>query len=112
MIGNHVAQGPGRLVIAAALLDADRLGGCNLYAVDKVSVPQGFGDGVGETEDHEVLHGLLAQIVIDAVDLLFIENLLEITIQLFRGSQVSSERLFHDHPSPFAFLFLRESGLA
>src|SRR6266853_4949936 len=112
MIRNHVAQGPGRLVIAAALLDADRLSSRNLHAIDEVSVPQGLRDAVRETEDHEVLHGLFAQIVIDAVDLLFIENLLEVAVQLFCRSQISSERLFHDDASPFTVLFLRESGLA
>src|SRR5258707_4569539 len=94
------------------MMDADCLASRNLHAIDEIPVPQRFRDAVRKSDDHEVLHGLLAEIVIDAVDLLFIENLLEITIQLLRGSQISSERLLHDDASPFAVLFLRESRLA
>jgi hypothetical protein len=42
--------------------------------VDVVAVPERLEDGVGEAEDQQVLHRLLAQVVVDAVDLLLVED--------------------------------------
>ena len=66
---HHVAQGAGLLVIAAAMLDADLLRDGDLHVVDVAPVPDRLEDGVGEAEGQDVLHRLLAQVVIDAVDL-------------------------------------------
>ena len=70
MVGHHVAQRAGGVVGLAALLDADRLGDGDLHVVDVVAVPQRLEEAVGEAEDQDVLHRLLAEIVIDAEDLL------------------------------------------
>ena len=41
MVLHHVAQRAGLLVVAAAALDADRLGHRDLHVVDEVAVPDG-----------------------------------------------------------------------
>ena len=64
---------PAVVVVAAAALDADRLGDGDLHVVDVAAVPDRLEDAVGEAEDHQVLDGLLAEVVIDAVDLLLVE---------------------------------------
>ena len=51
-------------------------------------------------EHHEVLHHLLAQIVIDAVDLFLSEEGGEVSGQLFRALKVVSKWLLYDHPVP------------
>ena len=66
---HHVAQRAGRVVVAAAPLDADGLGHRDLHVVHVAPVPDRLEDAVGEPEDHQVLDGLLPEVVIDAVDL-------------------------------------------
>jgi len=46
----------------------------NLHMVDVVAVPERLEDGIGEAKDHDVLHGLFAQVVVEAVDLPLLEN--------------------------------------
>ena len=66
---------PALLVVAAAPLDAQRLGDGDLHVVDVAAVPDRLEDAVGEAEHHDVLHRLLAEVVVDAVDLLLAEDL-------------------------------------
>ena len=68
MILDHVAQRTGRLVVARAIFDAERLAGENLDVIDVAAVPDRLEDRVGETQHHDVLRGLLAEEVVDAVD--------------------------------------------
>ena len=60
---------PGLVVVAAALLDADGLGHGDLHVVDVAPIPDGLEDAVGEPERHQVLDGLLPEVVIDPIDL-------------------------------------------
>ncbi len=64
---------PAPVVVAGAAADADVLGHGDLHMVDEIAVPQRFDQRVGEAEHQQVLDGFLAQIVIDAEDLLFVE---------------------------------------
>jgi hypothetical protein len=66
---------PGLLVERPALLDADRLGDGDLHVVDVAPVPERLEDAVAEPEDQQVADGLLAQVVVDAVDLRLAEDL-------------------------------------
>ena len=61
---------PGLLVERAAALDADRLGDGDLDVVDELAVPDRLEDAVGEPQHQQVLHRLLAEVVVDAEDLL------------------------------------------
>ena len=61
--------------VAAAAFHADGFGHRDLHVVDVAAVPDRLEDSVGEAERHDVLHGLFAEIVIDAVDLLFVGDL-------------------------------------
>ncbi len=70
---DHVAHHARLLVVAAAPLDADRLGVRDLDVVDVLPVPDRLEDAVGEAEDEQVLHRLLAEVVVDAVDLRLFE---------------------------------------
>ena len=81
MVRHHVAQRAGRVVELAALLDADRLGDRDLHVVDVVAVPQRLEEAVGEAEDQDVLHRLLAEIVIDAEDLLLARHAQDLLVE-------------------------------
>ena len=94
---HHVAQRAGLLVVATAALDADRLGHGDLHVVDVLPVPERLEDAVGEAEHQQVLHRLLAEVVIDAVDLLLDERRVQTLVERTRGGEVAAERLLDDH---------------
>ena len=63
---DHVAQRAGTVVVAAAVLDAEGLGHGDLHVVDVLRVPQRLEQRVGEAQRQQVLHRLLAEVVVDA----------------------------------------------
>ena len=69
-----VAARAGLLVEGAAALDAEVLGHGDLHVVDVAPVPERLEDAVAEAEDEQVADGLLAQVVVDAVDLRLVED--------------------------------------
>ena len=93
---DHVAKRPGLLVVGAAILDADRLGHRELDVVDITPVPDRLEDRVGEPEDQHVLDGFLPEVVVDPVDLGFVERAVGDRVELARRLQVAAERLL-DH---------------
>ena len=62
------------VVVAAAALDAEALGDGDLDVIDMGGVPERLEQRVAEAERHQVLHRLLAEIVVDAVDLPLVED--------------------------------------
>ena len=98
MVLNHVAQRPGLVVVAAAMADADRLGDGDLHVVDVAPVPDRLEQGVGEAKGEQVLHRLLAQVVVDAVDLALGEEPGQGGIELPRRREVVAEGLLHHQP--------------
>jgi hypothetical protein len=96
----EVAGRPGLLVEGAAALDADRLGHGDLHVVHVAPVPDRLEDPVGEPEDEQVPDGLLAQVVIDPVDLGLAEDLSDLAVEAARRVQIAAERLLDDDPAP------------
>ena len=101
-----VARRAGLLVERAAVLDPDRLGHRDLHVVDVAPVPERLEDPVAEPEDQQVADGLLAEVVVDAVDLRLAEDLADLAIEPLRGIQVVPERLLDDDPPPAAVVML------
>ena len=100
MILKHVAHNSRIFVIATAVFYPDAFGRGDLDVIDVAPVPDRLEDRVGETENHDVLHGFFAEVVIDAVDLIFVEDFMHAPIELARGLQIGAEGLFDDHPRP------------
>ena len=100
VILDHVAQRAGFLVVGAAALHADRFRGGDLHVVDVAPVPQRLEDAVAEAERQDVLHGFLAEVMIDAVDLGLVERAVQFVAQLSRAGQIVAERLFDDDAAP------------
>src|SRR5579883_3167615 len=94
---DHIAQLAGVVEIAGSAFYADGLGDRDLDIVDILLVPNGLKDGVGEAKYEDVLYRFLAQIVVDPVDLAFVEDRLKLGIEGPRRIEVRPERLFHNN---------------
>jgi len=71
---NHVAERAGSFIKAAAALDTERFRRGDLHVVNVIAVPKRLEDTVAKTQYEKVLHCIFAEVVIDAVDLLLVEN--------------------------------------
>ena len=97
---DHVAHDAGGFVVGSAAFDADGFGDGDLDGIHIVAVPDGFEDSVGEAEDEHVLDGLFSEVVVDAVDLRFVEDAGDVFIEFAGGGEVSAEGLFNDDAAP------------
>ena len=100
----HVTESTSGLIEGTATFNADGLGAGDLDAFDVFVVPEGLKDAVAEAEDRDVLHGLFAEVVVDAKDLVFLENGVDVGVELNGRGEVGAERLFDDDVDPAAAL--------
>ena len=110
MVGHHVPQSARFFVVVAALLDTQILRHGDFHVVDIAAIPDRLKDSVTETKHQNVLNRLLSQIVIDAVDLLFVQNLAEGLIQSSGRIQVTAKRLLDDDAPPMPLFFADETA--
>ncbi len=96
MVLHHVAQCAGLVIIARAVFKPDGFGHGDLHMVDMGRIPQWFVQGIGKAQCHQVLYCLLAEVVIDAEDLLFVEDVADRVVEGNRRFKVAADRLFHD----------------
>jgi len=96
MILDHVAQAAALLIVARACTNAAVLGHGDLHMLDEIPVPQGFEDRIGKPLDEEVLHGLLAEIMVDAEHLRLLKDAGDHAVEFMRRGQIAPERLL-DH---------------
>src|SRR6185312_11532435 len=79
------------------------------HAGNVVAIPDRFQQRIGETEIQQVLHRLLAEVVVDAENVVFAEKTVQRAIERARGFQVATERLFDDHARALRAAGSRES---
>ena len=101
---DHVADGAGLVVERDAILDPERLRGGDLDMVDEPLVPERLEDPVREAHRQQPLHRLLPEVVVDAVDLLLVEDRGELPIERLRGRLVDAEGLLDDDATPWLVL--------
>ncbi len=113
MVLHHVPQRSGPVVVGCPSPHAFRFADRDLDVVDVLVVPDRFENAVGEPQHQEILHGLLAQIMVDAKDLAFMKDSCHGRVDLLRRCEIMPDRLFDDdarkgagHP-----LRLNEAGL-
>ena len=99
---HHVAQRARGIVVGAPPFHPEVLGHGDLHVVDELLVPERLEDAVGEPHDQDVLHRLLAQVMVDAVDLLLREDLERAAVQLPRRFEVMAKRLLDDDAGPWS----------
>src|SRR5581483_5184852 len=102
MVLEHVANRPRALVERRPPLDPDRLRDRDLDMVDELPVPDRLEDPVREAQGEQVLDRLLAEVVVDPVNLVLLEVRQELAVQRARGGAVVAERLLDDQPRPAA----------
>ena len=100
MVLEDVADRPRPLVEAGPALDPHRLRDGDLDVVDELAVPDGLEDAVREPQRQHVLHGLLAEVVVDPEDLLLAEPAMQELAQAVRRGRVVPERLLDDDARP------------
>ena len=98
MVLHHVADRPGLVVVIAALADADLLGDGDLDVIHVLAVPKRLEQDVAEADRHQVLHRLLAEIVVDAEDHALAEMLGEDGVEFAGAGEIMPERLLHHDP--------------
>ncbi len=101
MVLHHVANRAYFLVEGAAALHAEVLRHGDLHVLNVFAVPDRLEKRVGEAEVQNVLHGFLAQIVIDAENRGLIEYLVQGSIERLRAVQIPAKGLLDDDPSRF-----------
>ena len=94
---HHVAQRARAVIVLAPAFDADILGDRDLYVVDVVAVPERLEQHVGKAQRREVLHGLLAEVVIDAEDLPLLEDRSDLVVNRPRRREIVADRLLQHH---------------
>ena len=95
---HHVLEGARRLVEGHPVVDRERLGDVDLHVVDVIPIPDRLEEAVGEAEGQDVLRRFLTQEVVDAEDLVLVEDLVHGVVQRDGAGQVGAERLLHDDP--------------
>ncbi len=96
VILDHVPRGAGVVVISATRFDADLLRHRDLDVVDIAAIPERLVNRVCEPEVDQVLDGFLAEVVIDAEDILFGKGTLERAVQFLGALEVRAKRLLDD----------------
>ncbi len=71
--------------------------------VDVSPVPDRFENPICKAENQNVLNSFFAQVVVDAVDLLFIQHLANLFVQFFRRIIIASKWFFNDYAPPAVF---------
>src|SRR5215471_17869090 len=99
MVLDHVADRSSLIVKSSPALHAEVLCHRDLNALDVIAVPKRFHKRVGEAERQNIVHSALAEIVVDAKDVGFIECPKQNSIQFLRRCEVMAERLFHNDAS-------------
>ena len=97
---NHVPQGAGSFIEAAASLDTKSFGGSDLYVVDVIAVPKRFEDAIAEAKHEEILNRVFAKIVIDAIDLRLFENVVNNFVKFPGGGEITAEGFLDDDTDP------------
>src|SRR3984885_3287560 len=108
---DHVACGADAVVVAAATTQTDVFGHGDLDVVDVVRVPDRVEQLIGEAQRQDILHRLLAQVVVDAKDRIFRKDAVDHFVEIAGTVQVVTERLLDDNPAPAVVLSSGQPGL-
>src|SRR6266496_2210231 len=110
MVLNHVTYGPAFFVITTAAFDADCFGVRDLNVIYILTVPERLPNAVGKTKHKQVLHGLLAEVMVDTIDLILLKDRGQFFVEDAGALEIMTERLFDNDPGPTVFRFCERGG--
>src|SRR5579864_1873933 len=96
MVLDHVANGTRLIVKTPTALYAEVLCHRDLDALDVVAVPKGFDKSIGKAERQDVVDCSLAQIMVNTVDVAFVERPKQNLVQFLRRRQIMPEWFLYD----------------
>src|SRR5688572_13266285 len=82
------------------MLHADLFGNGDLNVINIIPIPERLKDRVGKTRDQNILHSLFAEIMVNTIDLVFVERLMDLFVQTAGRGKVCAERFFDDDAPP------------
>lgn len=97
MVLDHVAHLAGLVEVTPTPFDAHLFRHGDLYRIDGAVIPVGGEQRVGETQRQQVQHRLFAEIVVDTVNLGFVEILRHLIVDHAGRRQIGAQRFFHYH---------------
>jgi len=98
----YVADGAGLLIERAPALDPKVLRHRDLDTLDMVAIPQGFEHCIAETEVHHIMHGTLAEEMVQTEDGLFFESPKQDAVEFPGRISIAAERFFDNDARPVA----------
>ena len=96
MVLHHVSDAARLVVKLPSPLDAEGLGHRDLDALHVIAVPQRLEKGVGEAEDKQVFHRLLAEVMVDAKNRRLGEDAVQRRVERTGRGQVMTEGLLQN----------------
>jgi hypothetical protein len=104
MVLKHIFQNANTVVVASPMANSQRFSDHDLNVVDEIAVPDRLEDGVREAEHQHVLDGFFAEVMVDAVDLVLVQNTMQGLVQTLRRGEVLAEWFLDYDPAPTLFL--------
>ena len=98
MVLHHVAQRADAIVKLTTPCHAKFFRQGDLHMLYPFAPPQGLKQHIGKTHGEQVLHRFFAQIMVDAVNLVFLKILCNRRIDGIGRGQIRAQRLFQHHP--------------
>ena len=98
MVDDDVPERADGVVETAAVVDAEVLGHRHLHGPHVLAIPDPAEHPVREAQVEELVEAELAQEMVDAVELLFLDDAVQFPRQLFCRREVVAERLLDDDP--------------
>jgi len=106
MVLKHIPKHTCLFIINRSVFNPQGFSCCDLHVIDISTIPYGLKDRVGKPKHQQVLHGLLGQVMIDAIDLVLSEVLTDVSVKFQSALQVPPERFFDDYTGPSTPFFV------
>ena len=97
MILDHIARCTACIIIASARADPEAFRHRDLHTINVFAIPEWLEDRVTKSLHKQILHGFLPEVVVDTVNLSFLEDAADHLIQLMSRLQVPAKRFFDDN---------------
>src|SRR5258706_5674142 len=96
MVLNHVAHGPGFIVIPSPVSHAQLFRNGQLYMINIIPVPERLENRIGKTKSQNILNSLFSKVMINAINLILGKDVVKKFIEGLGRLQVASKWVLND----------------